>query len=106
MSETAPLVERQRVSRIAVLRGVLAGATEASVAAQLHISVRALRRYAAGEVKMNWVTHTRLMRMSADLEAKREADAEAVPNCVVTTRKRERVSGSYRRVASPAVALT
>ncbi len=106
LSETAHATERQRVSPVAVLRDVLAGATEASVAAQLHISVRSLRRYAAGEIKMNWVTHTRLMRMSAELEAKRDAEAEAARSRVPAPRKRERVSGNYPRVAAPAVALT
>lgn len=106
LSETAPATERQRVSPLAVLHDVLAGATEASVAAQLHISVRSLRRYAAGEIKMNWVTHTRLMRMAAELDAKRDADAEAARTRVPMPRKRERVSGSYPRVAAPAVALT
>lgn len=107
LSESVPATERQRVSSLAVLHDVLASASESSVAAQLHVSVRSLRRYAAGEIKMNWVTHTRLLGMAAELESKRAAELEvAAQTRVQAPRKRERVSGSYPRVAAPAVALT
>jgi uncharacterized protein (DUF2267 family) len=95
-----------RASSLDVLRDVLSRAAEDSVAAQLHISIRTLRRYATGAVKMNWVTHTRLQRMAAELEAKRAAEREAARVRARSTRKRERVSETYQPAAPPAVALT
>jgi hypothetical protein len=56
---------------ISVLHDVLASADEASVAAELHVSVRLLRRYAEGAIRMNWVTHTRLQRLA---EGSRDQD--------------------------------
>jgi hypothetical protein len=55
---------RDRVPSLPVLEAVLARTSEATVAAHLHVSVRTLRRYVAGEVKMNWVTRTRLQRLA------------------------------------------
>jgi hypothetical protein len=50
---------------LSVLHDVLTSATEPLVAARLHVSIRTLRRYAAGELKMNWVTRMRLEAMAA-----------------------------------------
>jgi hypothetical protein len=98
---------RQRASSIAVLQDVLAGSTEGAVAAQLHISIRTLRRYAEGSVRMNWVTHTRLQRMAAELETKRAAEHEVIQRSRPQPgRKRERTVETYPLAASPAVALT
>ncbi len=95
-----------RASSLEVLRDVLSSAPEDSVAAQLHISIRTLRRYATGAVKMNWVTHTRLQRMAAELEAKRASERETASRARVrSTRKRGRVAETYQS-ASSAAALT
>jgi hypothetical protein len=89
-----------------MLHDVLASATEESVAAQLHISIRSLRRYAAGTVNMNWITRTRLERMATELEARRAAELEAARHRIRPVRKCERAPESYPRVPEPAVALT
>ena len=100
---------RERVSSIAVLQAVLASASEVSIAAQLHVSIRTLRRFADGSVKMNWVTHTRLEGVAAELESKQAAEREereaAQRERSRTSRKRDHASGSYTRVEPPAVAL-
>ena len=107
VAESVPLsAPQQRVPSIVVLQTVLAAASEATVAAELHVSVRTLRRYAAGSVRLNWVTHTRLMRLAEALDAKRAVEARETAERERATagRKRGPASGSYARVASPVVA--
>lgn len=56
---------------------------------------------------MNWVTHTRLQNIAAELEAKRAADREAAKRVRARpNRKRERVGETYQPVAPSAVAMT
>jgi hypothetical protein len=85
---------RERVSSVAVLHDLLQHASEPAIAAGLHVSVRTLRRYAAGEMKMTWVTRTRLEVMIADIAARRAAEQEAAPR-TRPSRKREFASGAY-----------
>jgi len=95
-----------RTSSLDVLRDILVSTPEAAVAAHLHVSIRTLRRYAAGTVRMNWVTHTRLQNIASELEAKRAAEREAATRVRRVTRKRERAAETYQPVAPSAVALT
>ncbi|MGH7619312.1 MAG: hypothetical protein ACREPM_19010 [Gemmatimonadaceae bacterium] len=57
---------------------------------------------------MNWVTHTRLLALAAEVETKQAAENEQAQRTrPQTPRKRERAaSGSYARVPAAAVALT
>jgi len=93
-----------------MLQAVLAVENGATVAEELHVSIRTLRRYTAGTLRMNWVTHTRLMGLVETLEAKRNAeqrDAEqrdAAEWDRASANRKRHASGSYARVASPVVA--
>jgi hypothetical protein len=104
----ANATRRERLSSLAVLNIVLEGANEAVVAAQLHMSVGTLRRLKTGAGKMTWVTRTRLERIADELAAHRaahEAHQAAARERLATPNRRERPSGSYPRVPSPAVAV-
>ena len=84
---------RVRVPSTAVLQDILRYTSEPAVAAELRVSVRTLRRYAAGDMKMNWVTRTRLDGILAEIEARRARERKR------SARKREFASGSYASVA-------
>jgi hypothetical protein len=106
-SDVVSAPQPERASSLDVLHDILSTTPEASVAARLHISIRTLRRYAAGTVRMNWVTHTRLQGMAAELEAKRAAEREAASRTRMRTpRKRERAPEAYQVAAPSTVALT
>jgi AraC-like DNA-binding protein len=102
-SETVRVAQHERVPALIVLHAVLAHADEASLAARLHVSIRTLQRLAAGTVKMNWVTLTRLHAVAAELDAMRAAEREATARDRVRSVRRRETSGSYPRVAAPAL---
>ena len=90
----------KRIASVALLQDVLRQAAEPLVAAHLHVSIRTLRRYVAGEMKMNWITRTRLDGLVTELAAKRLAEHEAAERARTTRRRQLTPAHGY----APAVA--
>jgi len=90
----------ERIPSLAVLQDALSHAAEPLVAAHLRVSVRTLRRYVAGDLKMNWVTRTRLDGLVAELAAKRLAEQELARERARAARRRQLTPRGY----TPAVA--
>jgi hypothetical protein len=84
------------------LRTALASVDEATLAAYLRVSLPTLRRYASGELNMNWVICTRLSVMPTVQAAKAELPTTSERYRASLERRRER--RATKRQEEPALA--
>jgi hypothetical protein len=90
------------LSAHATLRTALASVDEAPLAAYLRVSILTLRRYASGELNMNWVICTRLAVLPNVQVPKVEVPSTSERHSASLDRRRER--RATRRQEEPVLA--
>jgi len=106
VSLESPPVKARKPSPQSLLRSVLSLSSETAVAAELRVSLPALRRYEAGTLRMTWVTYTRLEVLRAELIAQPVQGKPPVRRARASASKRlERRSGSYPVVTASSMAV-